>query len=179
MAQFAVIRYTPPYSMNEHTLKVNERHRPVPTRYLTILQRFLGTEETVLWADTPDAHGAARRRAPHFLAGAAIFLVLSMGPLSVLAGRHLAGSLTARDAAYAGGIWWPLLMLLGSLLMMLCPVLAYVTARRTVYAVTDRRILSLRTDLASTTLRSAALNSFERPALILQPDGTGDILLMP
>lgn len=154
----------------------------VPRRSAEMLYPRLEEGEGILWADAPDAAGAARRRMPCFLSGVVMFLAFAADPLSALAGKYFSTipsvlKLMGMDSRTHA--WGRLLILPGSLILMICPFLSSLAARGTVYAVTDRRVCALRTGPFRRVLRSAAFGSFERPLLILHADGSGDILFTP
>jgi hypothetical protein len=126
--------------------------------------------EGLQWAGRPDPWRAARERGGQALLGAVFILLFFLVYVSGLPANGLYFSptstpFTLRPAILSAGF---LLTLYGALL----PVFAYRTAKMTVYAVTDRRVLSL------TWGRSARMVRYEDmmvPLLDLRPDGRGDI----
>ena len=128
--------------------------------------------EGLLWAGQPDPFRTAQAMIGHTLLGAAFVLLLLLGYLSYLpaSGSYFgvnSPSFTARPAILIAG---SLLTLSG----MLLPVFAYRRAQRTVYAATDRRVLSL---TRGCSIKEVRYEDMQVPLLHLRPDGSGDIQL--
>jgi len=126
--------------------------------------------EGLLWAGRPEPYRAVRAKIRQALFGVAFILLFFLVYVS---------GLPAHDpyfgAASAPFTLLPAVLSIGSLLILsgaLLPLFAYRTAKKTVYAVTDRRVLAL------TRGRSARMVRHEDmlvPLLDLRPDGRGDI----
>jgi hypothetical protein len=126
--------------------------------------------EVLLWADRPDPLRFARARIVQALSWALLFLLLV---LVLYPGR--AGSGVTVNAALLSLFVRPAAMTAGVLLMlssMLLPVLAYRKALRTVFAATDRRVLSLSRAHPVLNMR---YSDMQAPVLDLLSVGAGDI----
>ena len=127
--------------------------------------------EGLLWTGRPDPRRTARAKIGQALLGAvfilSFFLVYLSGLPADLEPYFDADSVpfSLRQAILFAG---SLLTLYGVLL----PVFAYRTAQRTVYAVTDRRVLSLTRGRPAKMVR---YEDMQVPRLELSPDGSGDI----
>jgi hypothetical protein len=126
--------------------------------------------ERMLWAGRPDPWRTAREKIVQAMFGALFillfFLVYASGiPAS---GSYFGAAVvpfTLRAAILAAG---GLLTFYGTLL----PVIAYRTALKTVYAATDRRVLSL---IRGRSARMVRYEDMQVPLLDLKHDGSGDI----
>lgn len=123
--------------------------------------------ERMLWQGSPD-FGALARRAFHVRKVALYFGLL-------MAWRFAADLLDGQSAAAAAGSALGLvpLALAGTGLL---AVLAWFTARETVFTITDRRVV-LRFGVALTMAVNVPFKVIESAALRLHPDGTGDLPL--
>jgi len=126
--------------------------------------------EVLLWAGRPDPLRTAREKVDHVLFGAGFILLFFLANFSCIpaAGAYLGGAYAAiplRPAILSAGA---LLTLYGVLL----PLFTYRTAKKTVHAVTDRRVLSL---IRGRSTRTVRYEDMLVPILDLRPDGRGDI----
>lgn len=126
--------------------------------------------EILLWAGRPDPRRTARRKVVQALFGV-LFLLLII--LVYVSGVSASGSyrsavsvpFTLRPAIIAA---CALFVLYGALL----PVFAYWTALKTVYAATDRRVLTL---VRGRSARMVRYEDMQVPLLEMRHDGRGDI----
>jgi hypothetical protein len=126
--------------------------------------------EGLLWIGRPDPCRTARAKIGHALLGA-VFILLFF--LVYLSGLSAAGPYF--DAYSVPFSLRPAILFVSSLLTLygvLLPVFAYRTAQRTVYAATDRRVLSL---TRGRSIRAVRYEDMQVPLLDLKPDGSGDI----
>ena len=126
--------------------------------------------EGLLWIGRPDPCRTARAKIGQALLGA-VFILLFF--LVYLSGLPAAGPYF--DAYSVSFSLRPAILFSGSLLTfsgVLLPILAYRRAQRTVYAATDRRVLSL---TRGRSVRAVRYEDMQVPLLDLKPDGSGDI----
>jgi hypothetical protein len=126
--------------------------------------------EGLLWIGRPDPCRTAWAKIGQALLGTVFILLFFLVYLSSLsaAGPHF-------DAHSVLFSLRPAILFAGSLLTLygaLLPVFAYRTAQRTVYAATDRRVLSL---TGGRSVRAVRYEDMQIPLLYLKPDGSGDI----
>ncbi len=126
--------------------------------------------ECLLWAGRPDPLRSARTKIGQAIFGTVFVLIFSLAYLSCLpAGKPYFG---ANSVPFSLS---PAILAAGSLLTfsgMLLPVLAYRKALTTVYAVTDRRVLSLARGRSAKEVR---YDDMRVPLLDLRSNGSGDI----
>jgi hypothetical protein len=126
--------------------------------------------EGLLWIGRPDPCRVALPKIGQALLGA-VFILLFF--LVYLSGLPAAGSYF--DAYSVPFSLRPAILFAGALLILygvLLPVFAYRMAQRTVYAATDRRVLSL---TRGRSVRAVRYEDMQVPLLDLKPDGSGDI----
>jgi hypothetical protein len=126
--------------------------------------------EDLLWIGRPDPIRTAWAKIGQALLGA-VFILLFF--LVYLSGLPDAGP--SFDAYSIPFSLRPAILFAGSLLTLygvLFSLFAYRTAQRTVYAATDRRVLSL---TGGRSVRAVRYEDMQIPLLDLKPDGSGDI----
>jgi hypothetical protein len=126
--------------------------------------------ERLLWAGRPDPFRTAWAKIGQALLGAVFILLFC---LVYVSGLPAAGPYF--DVNSVPFSLRPAILFAGSLLIfygVLLPVFAYRTAKRTVYAATDRRVLSL---IRGRAVKAVRYEDMQIPLLDLRPDGSGDI----
>lgn len=126
--------------------------------------------EGLLWVRRPDLRRTVRAKIGQALLGAVFILVFFLSYLS-----GLPASEPLFNAATVSFSLHPVTLVAGSFLTlsgMLLPILAYRRALRTVYAVTDRRVLSL---TRGCQVKAVRYEDMQVPLLDLRSDGSGDI----
>jgi len=137
-------------------------NEPVPG-----LPETLPDGETMLWQGAPKA-GAIARRALH-LRGMALYFVL----LGVLRGAALAvDGAELVDAALGGAI----MLVVGAVPIGLLAIFAVLSARTSLYTITNRRIV-MRVGVALPMTINIPFPLIENAAVSSHADGTGDITL--
>lgn len=145
------------------------RPASLPTRSQRLLQAELWPDERILWSSRPDP--ATFRRASSFLVVVGIFVTGACGGMVVLA-RH-----SKMDGTMALALVVVSLGALFGLFLISSPLWAGRNAERKIYAVTDRRVLILRTNknrvTHSQTYLPDRLGAMER---LERPDGSGNLI---
>jgi hypothetical protein len=126
--------------------------------------------ERLLWAGRPDPRRTAWAKIRQALFGA-VFVLLSF--LVCLSFLPATGPYFGADSLPFS--LRPMVLVAGFLLIlsgMLLPVLAYRRARSSVYAATDKRVLSLNRGCS---VKAVRYEDMQVPLVDLRPDGSGDI----
>jgi hypothetical protein len=130
----------------------------------------LESGERLLWVRRPDLRRTVRAKIGQALLVAVFILVLFLSYLS-----GLPASEPLFNGASVSFSLHPVILVAGSFLTfsgVLLPILAYRRAQRTVYAVTDRRVLSL---TRGCHVKAVRYEDMQVPLLDMRSDGSGDI----
>ena len=126
--------------------------------------------ERLLWAGRPDPRRIAWTKIRQTLFGAVFLLLSILVYLAFLPDTDLYFRAYSQPFSLR-----PVVIVAGFLLAfpgMLLPVLAYLRARRSVYAATDKRVLSL---IRGCSVKAVRYEDMQVPLMDLRPDGSGDI----
>ncbi|HEV3026837.1 MAG TPA: hypothetical protein VG457_04650 [Planctomycetota bacterium] len=144
------------------------------------LEAILPDEERILWVGQPDLTRATRQGVITSLVGIlllALFAGLEGGISGCAAFDRLSSGFVPRDGGGSGffGVLDSLFFVVFGVFLLGAPFLSRQAARKTLYAVTPRRLLIVRLE------RSPVAQSYLLPRLPLlegreHPDGTGDLI---
>ena len=147
----------------------------IPSSLQALLARELARGERVVWLAQPAPLARALASGRTFLFGIPFFafaLFWTWGATGGFGGPQTPSNVAFSKFAY---LWGGMFVLAGAA-MLLSPVWAWWVARRTLYAVTDRRALLIEVPLRRVTVRSFA---GERLATVIRreyPSGRGDLI---
>jgi hypothetical protein len=134
------------------------------------VQLVLEPGEELVWIGRPDPCRTAWAKIGQALLGTVFIMLFFLVYLS-----SLPAAVPHFDAYSVLSSLRPAILLVGPLLTLygaLLPVFAYWTALRTVYAATDRRVLSL---IRGRSVGAVRYEDMRVPLMDLRPDGSGDI----
>lgn len=150
-----------------------------------IVRLHLEPGERPVWIGRPRPAVMAWDRMPSALGGIAVLAGMVAAPLNwmfLMPVRLTDGGTSPFmriGTLYDAAVPVMVLVLLAALLVLLQPFIACDRAYRTVYAVTDRRLLQVRDGVFGQKLRAARFGSFAPPVLDLRSNGTGTITFTP
>lgn len=146
---------------------MHEVTSPLPSRLAKALHQEMMEGEQVVWADVPVTRAVMKDSWTGFFIGVFFTFVTC----------KFVDQEVAKPSFGWGNLLFPGIFAFISLRLLLAPLLAWRTARQTVYAVTNRRAIILVAERRGRTVRSFQdefLVSFERHE---QADGCGNIIL--
>ncbi len=141
------------------------------------IARELDDREQLIWAGTPDAALMGRRALPILLFGipwTAFSVFWILGASGVLFGRIGGGAQIIQIVFALFGVPFVLV----GFAMLSAPIWARRSAKKTLYALTDRRCIIWQHALRTTTIKSYGPDDLENMSRVERKNGSGDVIFV-
>lgn len=156
--------------MVDPNVPLEEWRKRIPTEIWPRIESILASDETLVWCGAPDARGMAIRSA----VGPGCALILSVIAACILFGLESLLAWLVIRTLFVAILFW--IAVIGSVValgfLIAAPASAWWRARRTAYAITNRRALIVLPEK----ILSYPATEMQTPIILRLPDGRGDIL---